>query len=82
MNGLTRYYIIGRNKSGTKEITVYSTSNESDLRLYIKEMFKDRFYNPEAIERYKYIYRYTYIVDWQDRKQVSLLQYAQEQNII
>ena len=84
MDGMTRYFIVGR--KGNKDKTLFSTSNEEGLREFVRTLFihymKEYATLPSAMAAFETAHRYTYIVDWQDRKLVSLLQYAQEQNII
>jgi len=70
MNGVNRYFVVGMDKGKRK--TYLETDNLDSLNSFVRYVmhgFNKR--NSDMI-----------ILDWQDRKQVSLLQYAQEQNII
>lgn len=85
MNGVTRYFIVGRSRKG-KMRTLFSTSKETEAREYVSTIFNGYMFayydRHAATEAFSRDHKDSYIVDWQDRKQVSLLQYAKEQNII
>lgn len=60
-----RYFVIGQNGNKTK--TYFTTSKTTELDQYVRCVVKSHNVRNDML-----------IIDWQDKKQVSLLEYAEE----